>query len=103
MDNSGQFVVEQSWNRKSAWQYTTGSRRTFNVDIGGLKRVEKGGFLLCSIGPLILSCCIKALQIFKFEIGVKKHIIYRRLTLASDLVDVLESFQFINISTDLFQ
>ncbi len=80
--NGSQFVVEQSWNSKCAWGYATGTRRNFNVDVCWLERVEKGGFLLCSVTLLILSCCVEASQIFKFEIGFKKNIIYQTIDLS---------------------
>jgi hypothetical protein len=82
LDNGGQFAVEQPWNSKCAWWYATGTRRNFNVNVGCLKRVEKGGFLLCSVASLILSRRVEALQIFKFKIGVKKNVIHQMIDLS---------------------
>ena len=78
----GQFLIDQSWNRKCAWWYPASTRRNFNIDVGCLKRVEKGRFLLSSIALLILSHHIEALQIFKLEIGVKKDIVYKTIDLS---------------------
>ena len=82
LDNSSQFLIDQSWNRKCAWWYPAGTGRNFNIDVGHSKRVEKGRFLLGSIALLILSCHIEALQIFKLEIGVKKDIVYKMIDLS---------------------
>ena len=79
LDNSGQFSIDQSWNRKCGWWHLAGTGRNFNVDVGSLKRVGKGRFLLCSIAPLILSRHIEALQISKLEIGVKKDVVYKTI------------------------
>ena len=103
LDNSSQFLIDQSWNRKCAWWYPTGTRRNFNIDVGCLKRVEKGRFLLGSIALLIISCHIEALQSSSLKLGSRRTLFTRRLTSASDFVDVPESFQFISILTDLFQ
>ena len=82
LDNSSQFQIDQSWNRKCAWWYPTGTGKNFNINVGHLKRVEKGRFLLSSIALLILSRHIEVLQIFKLEIGVKKDIIYKMIDLS---------------------
>ena len=82
LDNSSQFLIDKSWNRKCAWWYPAGTGRNFNIDVSRLKRVEKGRFLLGSITLLILSCHIEALQIFKLEIGVKKDIVYKTINLS---------------------
>ena len=81
LDNSSQFPIDQSWNRKCTWWYPAGGRN-FNIDVSHLKRVEKGRFLLSSVALLIFSHHIEALQIFKLEIGVKKDITYKMIDLS---------------------
>jgi len=82
LDNSGQFSIEQLWNGECAWWYAFGTWRNFNVDVGCLKRVKEGGFLLHSIAPLILPCYAEASQIFKLEFGVKEDILYETIDLS---------------------
>ena len=100
LDNSSQFLIDQSWNRKCAWWYPAGTRRNFNIDVGHLK---KGNFFLAVSLCWFPLTTLKPCKSSSMKLGSRRTLFTRRLTSASDFVDVPESFQFISISTDSFR
>ena len=103
LDNSSQFLIDQSWNRKCAWWYPAGTRRNFNIDVGCFKRVEKGDFFSAALLCWFSLATLKPCKSSSLKLGSRRTSFTRQLTSASDFVDVPESFQFISISTDLFR
>ena len=102
LDNSSQFPIDQSWNRKCAWWYPAGTGRNFNIDVGHLKRIEKGDFFLAASLCWFSLATLKPCKSSSLKLGSRRTSFTRQLTSASDFVDVPESFQFISISTDSF-